>query len=214
MTPQERDLITDLFRRLRAADTAPRDPDADDLIRQLTTSHPGASYLLTQTVLVQDQALNAAQSRIGDLERQLATAQAQAARPAAASGGFLGSFLRPSAAPPPPQPQPQPGPWGAPQPGPWGAPQPGPWGAPQQGGGFLRSAMTTAAGVAGGAQLFEGIEHMMGGNSGAFGQTASTPIVENTTVNNYYGDPSANSPITTSADSSYDSGGDAFYDDV
>ena len=47
--------------------------------------------------------------------------------------------------------------------------------APQQGGGgsFLRSAMATAAGVAGGALLFEGIRNLMGSNPGPFGQTAS-----------------------------------------
>ena len=47
--------------------------------------------------------------------------------------------------------------------------------APQQGGGgsFLRTAMATAAGVAGGALLFEGIRNLMGNNPGPFGQTAS-----------------------------------------
>ncbi|HLM12551.1 MAG TPA: DUF2076 family protein, partial [Reyranella sp.] len=47
--------------------------------------------------------------------------------------------------------------------------------APQQGGGgsFLRSAMATAAGVAGGALLFEGIRNLMGSNPGPFGQAAS-----------------------------------------
>ncbi len=37
------------------------------------------------------------------------------------------------------------------------------------GGGFLRTAMMTAAGVAGGALLFEGIRGLMGSNPGAFG---------------------------------------------
>ncbi len=226
MIPQERDLITDLFNRLRAADTAPKDPEAEDLIRRLSTEHPGASYLLTQTVLVQEQALTQAQTRIEELQRQLAQAQAQAAqaaRPAAGTGSFLGgkaSFLGAFGRQPPPppanpwaaQPQPQPQPPPPPQPGPWGAP-PSPWSAPRSGG-FLQSAMATAAGVAGGALLFEGIEHMMGGSSGGLGQTASTPIVENTTVNNYYGDQSRNDPVQTGSDSAYDSGGDAYYDDV
>jgi hypothetical protein len=44
------------------------------------------------------------------------------------------------------------------------------------GGGFLRTAMATAAGVAGGALLFEGIRSLIGGNPGAFGPTmAQTP---------------------------------------
>ena len=47
--------------------------------------------------------------------------------------------------------------------------------APQQGGGgsFLRTAMATAAGVAGGALLFEGIRNLMGNNPGPFGQAAA-----------------------------------------
>src|SRR5262249_20109255 len=48
--------------------------------------------------------------------------------------------------------------------------------APQQGGGgggFLRSALATAAGVAGGALLFEGIRGMLGHNPGPFGSAAA-----------------------------------------
>ena len=41
--------------------------------------------------------------------------------------------------------------------------------APSAGGGFLRNALTTAAGVAGGAALFQGIESLLGHNSGPFG---------------------------------------------
>jgi hypothetical protein len=47
-------------------------------------------------------------------------------------------------------------------------PRPQPWSEPQQqasGGGFMRSAMTTAAGVAGGMVLAEGIRNMLGGGS-------------------------------------------------
>jgi hypothetical protein len=253
MIPQERDLISDLFRRLRAADTAAKDPEADSLIRNLTADHPGAPYLLVQTTLVQEQALTGAQARIEELQRQLtqvqaqlqaAQAQAQAAQAAqapprpAGSGSFLGGGSgllgafgrRPAAEPPPPGPPAGPwgaaasqpaGPWGAPapQPGPWGgaAPQPGAWSAPRAGGGFLQSAMATAAGVAGGALLFEGIEHMMGGGS-ALAQTASNPlsttpneVVENTTVNNYYGNQGSDTQFaSTNAD--YDDG--SSYDDV
>ena len=46
--------------------------------------------------------------------------------------------------------------------------------APQAaGGGFLRSAMATAAGVAGGALLFEGIRSLMGSHPGPFGSAAA-----------------------------------------
>lgn len=209
MTPQERDLITDLFRRLKDADTGPKDREADELIRRLATEHAGAAYLLTQTVIVQEQALTAAQGRIEELQRQLAAAS----RPAE-SAGFLGGGLgglfggRRQAAPPPPPPPPPAGPWSG-QPG----YQAGPWGGAQPaGGGFLQSALTTAVGVAGGALLFEGVEHMFGGgtaNAAGFGAGAP-PVVENTTINNYYGDQSDDSgdDFDTASD------GGSFFDDV
>jgi len=52
--------------------------------------------------------------------------------------------------------------------GPWGGQQPQ---APA-GGGFLRGALTTAAGVAGGALLFDAVKGMMGGSSAA----SATPV--------------------------------------
>ncbi|MFG1401260.1 DUF2076 domain-containing protein [Xanthobacter sediminis] len=60
----------------------------------------------------------------------------------------------------------------------------GPWGqqaAMQQrggfgGGGFLQSALATAAGVAGGALLFDGIKGMMSGGEGAIAQSAAEAI--------------------------------------
>jgi len=164
MQQQERDLISGLFDRLKPFESQPRDGEAESFIRGLATQQPAAPYLLVQTVLVQEQALKAAQERIAELE-----AKAGAAQPAAT--GFLAS---------------------APPIGPWGAaaasaaprtsvPSTAPSTrsplqaalAPQQqqppaGGSFLRTAMATAAGVAGGALLFEGIRGLMGSNP--FGQ--------------------------------------------
>jgi hypothetical protein len=152
MQSQERDLIEGLFGRLKEYESQPRDPEADRLIASLIAAQPGAPYLLTQTVLVQEQALKSAQARIAELE-----AKAAAAPPPS----FLGSA-------------PRIGPWGAaPGAAPASAPPSTPFQQaaiqqPQQGfggGGFLRSALTTAAGVAGGALLFEGIRNMMGGHN-------------------------------------------------
>ena len=161
MQSEERELITGLFGRLQPFESQPRDGEAEALIKDLVARQPAAPYLLAQTVLVQEQALKAAQERIAELE-------AKGGGTSAASG-FLGS---------------------APKIGPWGAPAApaaprasvpstrSPLQAavnPQQGGGggFLRTAMATAAGVAGGALLFEGIRNLMGNNPGPFGQTAS-----------------------------------------
>lgn len=162
MQQQERDLISGLFDRLKPFELQSRDGEAEAFIKGLAAQQPAAPYLLVQTVLVQEQALKAAQARIAELEANSGTAQ-----PAAA--GFLGS---------------------APPIGPWGAaaasaaprtsvPSTAPSArsplqaalAPQQqpaGGSFLRTAMATAAGVAGGALLFEGIRGLMGSNP--FGQ--------------------------------------------
>lgn len=166
MQSQERDLISGLFDRLKPFEAQPRDAEAEAMIRGLTAQQPAAPYLLVQTVLVQEQALRAAQQRITELE-----AKTGAAAPAAAAG-FLGSA-------------PKIGPWGS-APGAESVARPSvpPTRSPlqaavtpqQQGGSFLRTAMATAAGVAGGALLFEGIRNLMGNNSGAGGgqQQAAT----------------------------------------
>lgn len=167
MQQQERELISGLFDRLKPFESHPRDGEAESFIKGLAAQQPAAPYLLVQTVLVQEQALKAAQERIAELEAKAGTAQPPAV-------GFLGS---------------------APQIGPWGAaaasaaprasvlstspatrsplqaalaPQQQPQQPPQAGGSFLRTAMATAAGVAGGALLFEGIRGLMGSNP--FGQ--------------------------------------------
>ena len=160
MQAEERELITGLFGRLQPFEAQPRDGEAEALIRDLVARQPSAPYLLVQTVLVQEQALKAAQERIAELEAKAGAAPA--------APGFLGSA-------------PKIGPWGASPAAPADAPQPVPPTrsplqaalAPQPaGGGFLRTAMTTAAGVAGGALLFEGIRSLMGSNP--FGSAAAT----------------------------------------
>lgn len=172
MQQQERDLISGLFDRLKPFETQPRDREAEQFINGFATQQPAAPYLLVQTVLVQEQALKAAQERIAELE-----AKTEAAPPPAP--GFLGST-------------PRIGPWGAsastaaprtsvpstvpPTRSPLQAalaPQPQQQQQAAGGGSFLRTAMMTAAGVAGGALLFEGIRGLMGSNSGPFGQQAA-----------------------------------------
>jgi hypothetical protein len=60
MSPEERRLITGLFDRIRSAANAPRDPEAEALIADAVKSMPYAPYFLAPAVLVQDQALRAA----------------------------------------------------------------------------------------------------------------------------------------------------------
>src|SRR5436189_2108320 len=68
MTPEERNLVIELFDRLATLEDAPRDPDAERLIRDGVRQAPNAPYALVQTVLVQDEALKRADARIRELE--------------------------------------------------------------------------------------------------------------------------------------------------
>lgn len=182
MTPQERDLITQLIDRLRQRAPQPKDQEADALIRQAIAAQPDIPYLLVQTVLIQDMALHSAEHRIADLEAQVA--QGVAAPPQAHSS-FLGAAARSLG-------------FG----GPWGraTAQPAPAAAPAMtpavplvqsgGGGFLHQAAATAAGIAGGALLFEGIQSLFGPHYGGgfLGGLQPQPGLSETVINNYYGD--------------------------
>jgi hypothetical protein len=172
MTPQERQLIDELFDRLAALESAPRDPDAERAIAEGLTRAPHATYPLVQTVLVQDEALKRADARIAELEGQGAEPPRQ--------GGFLDNMreallgrddrrgsvpsVRPGAASagaPPPA-------WSGGAPAPSGYyPQP-PMAQPiGTGGSFLGTAAASAAGAIGGAMLLNGIRSMFGQSHGA-----------------------------------------------
>jgi hypothetical protein len=188
MTPQERQLIAQLFDRLATLENSPRDPDAEAMIREGFRRAPNAAYALAQTVLLQDEALKAANARIQQHEQGGAGASPQGEPPR----GFLDSMRdsifgrdepRGSVPRVPPAGAARPDPWGQQQPGyqqqqpPPGYAQPGyPPGAPAQGyapsgGGssFLGTAAAAAAGMIGGSLLMNGIRSAMGGHqAGAF----------------------------------------------
>jgi len=200
MTPQERQLVDDLFDRLSQVENAPRDPDAAAAIEQGLRKAPNAIYALVQTVLLQDEALKRANSRIQELEQAHAPEQSQ-------SGGFLDSMRDtifgqgqshgsvPSVPPPVPNRpvwnsgqvlQQSQGPGGYDQ-GPhgqsYGGGQPSygqPYGGSQSpfgggGGSFLGTAAAAAAGMVGGSLLLNGIRSMMGGSHHqAFGDSSMT----------------------------------------
>jgi uncharacterized protein len=86
MTPQERQLVDDLFARLSKVEGAPRDPDATAAISQGLRNAPNALYALVQTVLVQDEALRQAHHRIEELEA------AGSPQPQQPQGSFLDSM--------------------------------------------------------------------------------------------------------------------------
>lgn len=68
MTPQERQLVDELFDKLASLENAPRDPDAAKAIADGQRRAPNAVYALVQTVLLQDEALKRADERIQQLE--------------------------------------------------------------------------------------------------------------------------------------------------
>ena len=215
MTPDERNLISGLFDRLATASNQPKDSEADQLIRSKVAENPAAPYLLAQSTLVMQQALANAQNRISALEKQIAESNPPA--PGTQQGGsFLSSMAsffgggqqhpqsqRSTPPPVPPQPQQytQPQQYVQPQPPPaYGSP-PAQAPAGRGSGGFLQGALGTAAGVAGGALLFQGIENLIGHNPGPF--AGSIPSsggffgggdrpVENTEIINYYNEPDPN----------------------
>jgi hypothetical protein len=182
MTPQEQELVNELFDRLTKLETSPRDPEAERLIADGLRRAPHAVYALVQTALVQDEALKRANARIEELQAQTAGESQQ-------QGGFLDSMRdavlgrrdprgsvptvrsqaqsSPTTAPPyrpqaeyPPQTPPYP-------PGPGLAPGIGP--AFGSGGSFLGTAASTAAGVIGGGLLLNSIRSMFGEHAGLGG---------------------------------------------
>jgi hypothetical protein len=187
MTPQEQQLVADLFDRLATLEGQRRDPDAERLIREGLGRAPNSVYALVQSVLVQDEALKRANARIEELEHAVVS------EPAPQGGGFLDNVRnvimgrdQPRGSVPSVRPggQGSSGVWGTraeasqpqaypPQAGypPPGYAQPGyPQGAPMGGGSsFLGTAAATVAGVVGGAMLLNGIRGMMGGHQQAFG---------------------------------------------
>jgi hypothetical protein len=194
MTPQERQLIDDLFDRLAKLESARRDPEAMSAIMQGLRTAPNAVYALVQTALVQDEALKRADMRIQELEA--AADQGQQNQ----SGGFLDSMRGaifgqnqsqgashgsvPNVRAPEIAGGGRPA-WNTGQvlqqnqaPGQYSQPYAQPYGAQQSpfgggGGSFLGTAAAAAAGVVGGSLLAGSIRSMMGGgNHQAFGDTA------------------------------------------
>jgi hypothetical protein len=187
MTPQERQLVDDLFDRLSKVEGAPRDPEAAASIVQGMRKAPNAIYALVQTTLLQDEALKRAHERIQELEARGTDERPQ-------SGGFLDTMREtifgqnpqrgsvPSVRPPELPSRPT---WNSGQvmqqaqvPGqygqtPYGQPYGGSQAAMGGGGSFLGTAAAAAAGMVGGSLLLGSIRSMMGGgNHQSFGDTA------------------------------------------
>ena len=219
-SPEERTLISNLFDRINQAASAPREPEAEALIADAVKRAPHAPYVMAQAVIVQEEGLKAASKRIEELEAKLREleSRAQPAQSTSFLGGVAANLFgggRSASGIPSVSAQSQPQAQAAPQPGsvwnrgpataspapmpqqPAYAPQPMAAPAGGFGGGgssFLGSALATAAGVAGGALLYDGLKSafgshgssMLGGGTGGFTPTSTTTnnVTENFYINN------------------------------
>jgi len=225
MTPQERQLVDDLFDRLAKVESAPRDPDAIAAMQEGLRKAPNSLYTLVQTVLLQDEALKRANAHIQELEQAHAPEQQQ-------SGSFLDSMRETifgkeqRSVPNVPPPSPGRPVWNSGQvlqqsqggghydQGPYGQPgsnqgygQTG-YGAPPFGGGgsFLGTAAAAAAGVVGGSLLLNSIRGMMGGHAQGFG---GTTIINEGDSGRPWGDQSGSSMASDAGISDIGRSGDA-----
>ncbi|MCA3184504.1 MULTISPECIES: DUF2076 family protein [unclassified Cupriavidus] len=203
MTPQDVQALETFLSQLTQARVDNKDAQAAAMIADAAARQPDTAYLLVQRSMLLDRALQQAQAQIQTLQTQLQAAQAAQAVNGAGSRGFMDNDTAwgnsagraPQAAPapqyPPQQQYPSAPQYQAAPAQPAQAARPGFLGGGL--GGTLGSIATTAAGVAGGAMLFQGIEnlfHRGGGGGGFFGGQPAAG--SETVINNFYGDDNAN----------------------
>jgi hypothetical protein len=167
MTPQEAQIIRDVFAKIRMMGSGSEDREAIRAVEAELAANPAAALGLVKVVVGLERERDALEQQARELAAEVEDLQARAhpqsgglfGGPAPRSGGLFGGSAQPA------------------QSGPWGTPQAsGPWGAPTQpqSGGFWGSALRTGAGVAGGLFAFEALKGLFGGGTGGSGhETAS-----------------------------------------
>jgi hypothetical protein len=160
MDRNDQQAIAGLFSKLALVEqqTGQRDPESERFIQERINRQPGAPYYMAQTIVVQEQALEAAQRRIEELEWQTSQEQQRS------SGGFFSSVFGSTTQAPRPVSRPMSGRPSAPAASPWGNQGQQDIRSPGGGTGFLAGAAQTAMGVAGGVLLGNAIMGMMGGS--------------------------------------------------
>ncbi|SDI96554.1 hypothetical protein SAMN05216588_13124 [Pseudomonas flavescens] len=161
MNSEEQTLIDGLFSRLQEAEHQGglRDTEAEAQIKGHLARQPAAAYYMAQAILIQEAAIKRLDQRVRELEAQASEQQRQ--RPA--NAGFLAGLFgggQADAAPP----AQRPAGWGETRFSQAAAPAPtasAPGAAAvAQGGGFMRGALQTAAGVAGGVMVADLLTNM------------------------------------------------------
>jgi uncharacterized protein len=186
MTPQEQQMIDGLIDRIRNTQVTDKDLDAERYLQQNLATIPDALYILAQTVIVQQYGLQQAQQQIQQLQTALDEASQHVQQ--SSGGSFLSKIFGGPSTSQPLQTQYQPvnNPGYPPPYAPAYAPAYTQPAYPSGGGGFLRGALQTAAGVAIGEAAFESMEslfHGFGGSQYGYEHPGET------VVNNYYDDP-------------------------
>jgi hypothetical protein len=178
MNANERDQLQQFLSALRQTRADPKDPTADGLISDAFRAQADAPYLLVQRAMGLGMALDAAQTRIEQLEAQNAQQLAQLAQwratqatPATApanSGSWMSGAQAWGRGPETPSKampvqtstaQLSSNPAGVARPAAMPAPATSAWG-----GGMMAQVATTAAGVVAGGLLFQGVQNLMGHN--------------------------------------------------
>lgn len=232
MTPDDHRMIQDLFQRL-ASQAVEKDVQADRVIADALRSNRDAGYMLVQTALVYEHQMEEQEARIRDLEDQIAQLQSRGTAAAPSGGSFLGGRIGAGRGSVPPVAASQGSPWQSapqqpqyqqapPQRGGYAPQQAAPVAqpAPASGGGFFRSALQTAAGVAGGMMVANSLSGLFGGgnNAHAAGHAADNSGVlrDADATQDELQDAAleADSAQDSAQDASYDSGGGGGWDDV
>jgi len=176
MTPDERNMLNDLAERVSQMPATARDPEAEEIVRTKIGKRPDALYLMTQTVLIQNLALQRAQQQIEELQKRVSQPQVGSGSSwlGQPSGSYSGGQQAQNSAPSQQQYAPAPA-------------------TSFGGGGFLRGAAQTAAGVAAGTLAAEAIgsmfSHQGGGLFGGNEFVGGSGVAPTEVINNYYDSP-------------------------
>lgn len=176
MTPQESQSLQQLLSQLVQVREVVKDADAERLISQAASKQPNAVYLLVQRAMILEQALEAAQERISALEMQQRTVQSSGSNsfldanawgktPVAPVTAAASRAMHPqeTSVTGTPLREPANRPFSTQSPQAYSAMGSGPSSFLRGGGGsMLGTIAATAAGVAGGAFLYQGIGNLLG----------------------------------------------------
>jgi len=230
MNATERDQLQQFLNALRQTRADPKDPMADNLISDAVKAQADAPYLLVQRAMGLGFALDAAQTRVAQLETQCAQQlnelaqlkadQAAHAPPQTTTGSWMSgtqAWGRGAETPTPPSsniaantPNRAHVALSSPMvPRPAAMPAQAPTSA--WGGGMMAQMATTAAGVVAGGLLFQGVQNLMGHNKPAPAPTADA------SPENSLASPSGNAqdedlPGLVSPQASADDAGDSAWD--